>query len=40
MLNFFFYQIILMNIENFMVGKDIKIECFEVSDMINKYKNM
>lgn len=40
MLNFFFYQIILMNIENFMVGKDIKIKCFEVSDMINKYKNM
>lgn len=32
MLNFFFYQIILMNIENFMVGKDIKIKCFEVSD--------
>lgn len=40
MLNFFFYQIILMNIENFMVGKEIKIKCFEVSDMINKYKNM
>lgn len=32
MLNFFFCQIILMNIENFMVGKDIKIKCFEVSD--------
>lgn len=29
-----------MNIENFMVEKEIKIECFEVSDMINKYKNM
>lgn len=28
-----------MNIEIFTVGKDIKTERFEVSDMINKHKN-
>lgn len=28
-----------MNIENFTVGKDIKTERFEVSDMTNKHKN-
>lgn len=27
-----------MNIENFTVGKQIKTERFEVSDMINKHK--
>lgn len=29
-----------MNIENFTVGKDIKTERFEVSDMINKHKKI
>lgn len=29
-----------MNIENFTVEKEIKTERFEVSDMINKHKNI
>lgn len=40
MSNLLFYQTTSMNIENFTVGKDIKTERFEVSDMINKHKKI